>query len=348
VPLITGQVISQSYMPGTVNQNGTAYIDNKEYNTLNGIPTMTTISRVHNPEGYASYNTSPYTGFIYYRTDHLGDIREVWHAASKTTIQRTQYYASGLPWATTPADNLTLQPYKYNGKEFVEMNGYDTYDIVWRQYYPAIMRFQTQDPYAEKYYSLSPYTMCADNMVRYTDPDGRIIPIIIAAIAEAPEIYILGAAVVASVTASIHHYQSQHQSSSSYYNQTTTQPATQNAKKNNPPPPNRARQERKQQGHASKNVGAKQKTGHDSMVDNGVGKVSSDGTPDMKGDPNNRLNKTGKIAIGVAAGTIIGMQVTNPNPSIDANEAHVEKAQNQPQQPQQPTKPQQPKIIQEK
>jgi hypothetical protein len=55
------------------------------------------------------------------------------------------------------------------------MSGYDTYDIVWRQYYPAIMRFQTPDPEAEKYYSLSPYTMCGDNMVLNTDPDGRDI-----------------------------------------------------------------------------------------------------------------------------------------------------------------------------
>ena len=232
------------------------------------------------------------------------------------------------------------------------MHGYDTYDIVWRQYYPAIGRFQTPDPYAEKYYSLSPYTMCADNMVRYTDPDGRIIPIIIAVIAEAPEIIILSSAFVASVTASIHHYQSQHQSSSSYRtynNQSTKQPATQNAKSNYPPPPNRARQERKQQGHASKNVGAKQKTGHDNMVANGAPSPQSDGSSNSKGDPDKRLNTAQKIAIGTAAGTIIGMQVTNPNPSKDANEAHVEKAQSQPQQPQQPPQqPQQPQIIQQK
>jgi len=156
--------------------------------------------------------------YYYYRHDHLGDNREVWCANTNTVVQRTQYYPSGLPWAyDRTVDHPDLQHRKYNGKEFVEMHGYDTYDIVWRQYYPAIMRFQTPDPYAEKYYSLSPYTMCADNMVRYTDPDGRFIPIILAAIAEAPEIYLLGAAVVASVTASIHHYQSQHQSSTYRY-----------------------------------------------------------------------------------------------------------------------------------
>jgi hypothetical protein len=53
------------------------------------------------------------------------------------------------------------------------MNGYDTYDIEWRQYYPALMRFQTPDPEAEEYYSISPYAMCEDNTVKNIDPDGR-------------------------------------------------------------------------------------------------------------------------------------------------------------------------------
>jgi RHS repeat-associated protein len=115
----------------------------------------------------------PYTGFIYYRTDHLGNIREVWHASSKTTIQRTQYYPSGLPWAITPADNLTLQPYKYNGKEFVEMNGYDGLDYGARVFFPDRGNgSMTVDPLAEKYYSISPYVYCADNPVNAIDPTG--------------------------------------------------------------------------------------------------------------------------------------------------------------------------------
>jgi len=167
-------------------------------------------------------------------------------------------------------------------------------------------------------------------MVRYTDPDGRFIPIILAAIAEAPEIYLLGAAVVASVTASIHHYQKQHQSSSSYRtynNQSTTQPATQNAKSNYPPPPNGARQERKQQGHASKNVGAKQKTGHDNMVANGAPSPQSDGGSPPKGDPKKRWGAIGTVVGGTAAGVAIGIQMTNPDASKDANDAHMEKEQ---------------------
>jgi RHS repeat-associated protein len=166
-------VKNMTYTPNIINQNGVAYIDNKEYNKFNEYwGASISISLVHNTEGYVQYGTPPNSGFIYYRTDHLGNNREVWRASSKATIQRTQYYASGLPWETTPADNLSLQPYKYNGKEFVEMHGYDTYDYGARGYYAAMGRFMTVDPLAEKYYSISPYAYCAGNPVRYIDLKG--------------------------------------------------------------------------------------------------------------------------------------------------------------------------------
>lgn len=52
------------------------------------------------------------------------------------------------------------------------MHGYDTYDYGARGYYPAIMRFTTIDPLAEKYYSISPYVYCMNNPIMYLDPDG--------------------------------------------------------------------------------------------------------------------------------------------------------------------------------
>ena len=119
VPLITGQVINQTYTINTINQNGTLYIDNKEYTTLNGNPALTTINRVHNAEGYADNLLNPYGPFYYYdRKDHLGNIREVWRAAGfppAGTVQYTQYYPSGLPWASNAGDNPGLQERKYNG-----------------------------------------------------------------------------------------------------------------------------------------------------------------------------------------------------------------------------------------
>ena len=111
---------------------------------------------------------------FYYIKDLLGNIRETYvhpEAGYKECIQRMQYYPSGLPWleAYSPSE----QPYKYNGKEFVEMHGLDEYDSKARWYYPAICRTTTMDPLAEKYYSTSPYAWCGNNFVRNVDLDGK-------------------------------------------------------------------------------------------------------------------------------------------------------------------------------
>ena len=57
------------------------------------------------------------------------------------------------------------------------MHGYDTYDYGFRGYYPAVGRFTTVDPLAEKYYGISPYVYCAGNPMKFIDPDGREIVI---------------------------------------------------------------------------------------------------------------------------------------------------------------------------
>ena len=112
-----------TYSSGLVNQIGTVYIDNKEYNTFNGYSKLTKLQRVYNTEGFADTITATIPNYKYYRRDHLGNNREVWCANSNTTLQYTQYYPSGLPWAFNVGDNPGLQERKYNGKEFVEMHG---------------------------------------------------------------------------------------------------------------------------------------------------------------------------------------------------------------------------------
>ena len=111
---------------------------------------------------------------FYYIKDLLGNIRETYvhpEAGYKECIQRMQYYPSGLPWEYVY--NSSEQPWKYNGKEFVEMHGLDEYDSKARWYYPAICRTTTMDPLAEKYYSTSPYVWCGNNPINAIDPDGR-------------------------------------------------------------------------------------------------------------------------------------------------------------------------------
>lgn len=169
-PLTDGQIVNQSYIAGAVDQNGTAYIGNFEYNTLKGNSTLTALSRIYNDEGYVENLTNPQ--YYYFRHDHLGDNREVWLANTNTTVQRTQYYPSGLPWAYQTGDNPDLQHRKYNGKEFVEMHGWDTYDYGARGNYAAIGKWTSVDPFSETTPWQSPFMFCSGNSVNRIDPTG--------------------------------------------------------------------------------------------------------------------------------------------------------------------------------
>lgn len=63
--------------------------------------------------------------------------------------------------------------YAYNGKEKMETDGFNMYDYGARFYDQTIGRWHSIDPLAEKYYSISPYVYCANNPVKFVDPDGR-------------------------------------------------------------------------------------------------------------------------------------------------------------------------------
>ena len=159
-----------------------------------------TLIRIHNGDGYLDCSEQD---FRYFVRDYQGNIRTVYGSAvaklipveppfsltnrgaiggdkppirpkpieHTVTYQRMQYYPFGLPYEAhyQPEE----QPYKYGGKEFIELHGYDSYDFDARMYYPALCRFTTMDPLCEKYYSISPYAYCNNNPVKYVDPDGR-------------------------------------------------------------------------------------------------------------------------------------------------------------------------------
>ena len=150
-----------------------AMIGNKRYVRYNH--GSWALEYVYNPEGYIKYWGEEEHYPYYYIKDHLGSVRETYinpYPNGKFSEQRMQYYPSGLPWNTNLSPSY--QPFKYGGKEFVEMHGLDEYDSEARWYYPAIMRTTTMDPMCEKYYSTSPYVWCGNNPVNYVDPDGEI------------------------------------------------------------------------------------------------------------------------------------------------------------------------------
>lgn len=132
--------------------------------------------------GYAQASVATKTtdkfAFNFYNQDHLGNNREVVNA-SGVVQQVTNYYPFGAPYAdATAVKGANLQPYKYNGKELDLMHGLNTYDYGARQHDPILARWDRIDPLCEKYYSTSPYAYCANNPVRFIDPDGRDVTIL--------------------------------------------------------------------------------------------------------------------------------------------------------------------------
>lgn len=152
---------------------GSTYVkDSTEYcgNLImkNGKPSMYMFAG-----GYYSFNNCLLNGCHYYIQDYLGSNRMVVNK-NGTVEQKTHYYPYGGVIGGID-NNPTLQPYKFEGKEFDRTYGLDWYDIHTRQYDPVVPSWHKMDPLAEKYYWISPYAYCANNPVNYADINGDSI-----------------------------------------------------------------------------------------------------------------------------------------------------------------------------
>jgi RHS repeat-associated protein len=134
---------------------------------------------------------------MYSFTDHLGNIRLSYAQDPDTQqlkiVEQNHYYPFGLRhtnysggkmqvlkeqelkrMAPTPEELLSYK-YKYNGKEWQDELGLNTYAYGWREYDPAIGRFNRLDRFSEKYSNYSPYNYGKNNPVRYREMAGDSI-----------------------------------------------------------------------------------------------------------------------------------------------------------------------------
>ena len=84
----------------------------------------------------------------YFVRDHLGSVRAVVNDAG-TVLETDDYYPLGGPLPT--GTSTALQPEKYQGKEWIPAASFNVYDFGARLYDPALGRWISQDPLAEKY-----------------------------------------------------------------------------------------------------------------------------------------------------------------------------------------------------
>ena len=111
-----------------------------------------------------------FVGNLIYRDGLLGRIL-VDGGASPATLVTQVVLPAGIITTTLP------NPFRFGGKERLDAGGLDLYDFGARHYTPALPRWMTMDPLAEKYYGVSPYVYCAGNPVNYVDPFGLDIVI---------------------------------------------------------------------------------------------------------------------------------------------------------------------------
>ena len=106
----------------------------------------------------------------YYHPNHLGSTCYV--TDGNASVQQGFLYA---PFGEITNEhnssfgNGLMPKYSFNAKELDEETGFYYYEA--RYYNPPT--FISRDPLFEKYPTFSPYAYCANNPVKYVDPDGR-------------------------------------------------------------------------------------------------------------------------------------------------------------------------------
>ena len=148
---VNGVTTTTDYRGSTVYENGVAKL-------------------ILTDDGYLSL---PDKKFHYYLKDHQGNNRVVLGESGEVE-EVNHYYPFGGMFAGTES----VQPYKYNGKEFDGSCGLDWYDYGARRYDAALGRFTTQDAFAEKYPALSPYQYGANNPIANIDVNGDSIVVL--------------------------------------------------------------------------------------------------------------------------------------------------------------------------
>ena len=113
-------------------------------------------------------------GVNYFIRDHLGSVRAVVDHTGKI-VERNDYYPFGGRHENSALSLSATNRYKFGGKESLEQVNLDMLDFGARFYDPRIARWNTQDPLAEKYFSLSPYNYCAGNPITLVDPTGMVM-----------------------------------------------------------------------------------------------------------------------------------------------------------------------------
>ena len=298
---------------------------------------------VQTPEGYVG---ADYVGidshrnyaYYYYVHDHLGNVRITRNSQGYYADQSLEYYPSGVLFGRSTEKER--QPYMFGGKELVSMHGPNEYDFTGRWQYSIIPSFTSMDPLCEKYYSVSPYVYCLNNPLKYVDPDGKqVIPVPAPVPIPLPIYYpphqtstISDQDIIRAVNSGVEGVKRTMQTNLVILSAvflpawSSLSPAINPDYKHQR---NRDRRNKRELDQQQANIA--------NSIDTNISGTMPNGDPAPKRDPNDgrKGTKTAFGVITVAAGVSSVLELTNPDPSKDAVEAHKEKAKSIQSQPRQ-------------
>ena len=276
--------------------------------------------------------------YYYYVHDHLGNVRITRNSQGYYADQSLEYYPSGVLFDRSTEKER--QPYMFGGKELVSMHGLNEYDFTGRWQYSIIPSFTSMDPLCEKYYSVSPYVYCLNNPLKYVDPDGKqVIPVPAPVPIPLPIYYpphqtstISDQDIIRAVNSGVEGVKRTMQTNLVILSAVFLPALSSLSPAINPDyehQRNRDRRNKRELDQQQANIA--------NSIDTNISGTMPNGDPAPKRDPNDgrKGTKTAFGVITVAAGVSSVLELTNPDPSKDAVEAHKEKAKSIQSQPRQ-------------
>jgi RHS repeat-associated protein len=211
----------------------------------------------------------------------------------------------------------------FSGKEKQTVRDLGWLDFMARMYSNSeIPIFTTQDPLSEKYYSVSPYAYCAGNPLRYIDPDGKQMSTAIRFLRNPLKfIKTIKLVILGSGTGVIYNHFVDRDKSAEVANSLIDRAKSiDEARASSQEQIDYQKRQQSLSDAEEVDISAKH---NQNMKDN-----NSDGDGNGKGGKP-KGGTIMKIVGGTAATIGVIEQLSNPDPSKDAHEAHIEKNQEQ-------------------
>ena len=120
--------------------------------------------------GCVPTDTTYHEDIFFYHSDHLGSTSYITDA--KGNVAQFDAYPPYGELLVDEHSSTEEMPYKFNGKEFDEETGLYYYGS--RYMNPRTSLWYGVDRLKENYPELGSYTYCADNLVKFVNPDGNI------------------------------------------------------------------------------------------------------------------------------------------------------------------------------